>query len=193
MSNVLIINGHHYYPFSEGRLNTSLVEKAAHLLTQKGHTTRIVTIGQDINVEQELAHHQWADIIFVQMPVNWMGVPWPFKKYMDEVYTAGMSGKLCVGDGRNDVEPKKNYGMGGTLVNTQYMLSLTFNAPKEAFNDEAEFFEGKSIDDLVFPIHMNFKFFGMNALETFACFDVMKNADIDNDFKRFEAHLHKHF
>ena len=74
------------------------------------------------------------------------------------------------------------------------MVSLTFNAPMEAFDDSNEYlFQGKSVDDLIFPIHMNFRFFAMEAMETFACFDVMKNAAIESDFKRFEDHLHKHF
>ena len=193
MSNILIINGHQYYPFSEGRLNSTLVDKAVNLLEGKGHTTRVVTMSETVDVEKELEHHQWADIIIIQTPVNWMGVTWSFKKYMDEVYTAGMGGALCVGDGRTEDAPKKNYGMGGTLTNTKYMMSLTFNAPKESFNDAEEFFNGKSIDDLMFPMHMNFKFFGMKPMETFACYDVMKNADVENDFKRFEAHIHKHF
>ena len=193
MSNILIINGHQYYPFSEGKLNATLVEKAVSMLEAKGHKTRVVTISEEINVERELENHQWADIVILQTPVNWMGVTWSFKKYMDEVYTAGMGGALCVGDGRTEDAPKKNYGMGGTLTNTKYMMSLTFNAPEEAFNDENEFFNGKSIDDLLFPMHMNFKFFGIKPMETFACFDVMKNADVENDFKRFEAHINKHF
>ena len=193
MSNILIINGHQYYPFSEGKLNAALVEKAVSILEAKGHKTRVVTIAEEINIEKELENHLWADIVILQTPVNWMGVTWSFKKYMDEVYTAGMGGALCAGDGREESAPKKNYGMGGTLTNTKYMMSLTLNAPEEAFNDENEFFNGKSIDDLMFPMHMNFKFFGMTSMETFACFDVMKNADVDNDFKRFDAHLNKHF
>lgn len=193
MSNILIINGHQYYPFSEGRLNSTLVDKAVNLFEGKGHTTRVVTMSETVDVEKELENHQWADIIIIQTPVNWMGVTWSFKKYMDEVYTAGMGGALCVGDGRTEDAPKKNYGMGGTLTNTKYMMSLTFNAPEESFNDAEEFFNGKSIDDLMFPMHMNFKFFGMKPMETFACFDVMKNPDVENDFKRFEAHIHKHF
>lgn len=193
MSNILIINGHQYYPFSEGKLNGTLVDKAASLLEGKGHKTRLVTMSETIDVEKELENHQWADIVILQTPVNWMGVTWSFKKYMDEVYTAGMGGALCVGDGRTEEAPKKNYGMGGTLTNTKYMMSLTFNAPEESFNDATEFFDGKSIDDLMFPMHMNFKFFGMKPMETFACFDVMKNADVENDFKRFEAHINKHF
>ncbi|MDE3274050.1 NAD(P)H-dependent oxidoreductase [Pseudoalteromonas sp. G4] len=193
MSNILIINGHQYYPFSEGKLNATLVDSAVTLLNQKGHNTRVVTMQDEINVEQELENHQWADVVIFQSPINWMGVTWSFKKYMDEVYTAGMGGALCNGDGRTAEEPKKNYGRGGTLTGTKYMMSVTFNAPEESFNNPDEFFNGKSIDDLLFPMHMNFKFFDMQALPTFACFDVMKNADVENDLKRFEAHINKHF
>ncbi|NKC21306.1 NAD(P)H-dependent oxidoreductase [Pseudoalteromonas galatheae] len=193
LKNVLIINGHQYYPFSEGKLNAALIDKVITMLEDKGYNTRVVTMRDGYDVEEQLALHQWADIVFLQTPINWMGVPWSFKKYMDEVYTAGMGGALCVGDGRTEEAPKKNYGMGGTLTNTKYMMSLTFNAPEEAFNDPDEFFDGKSVDDLMFPMHMNFKFFGMKPMETFACFDVMKNSDVENDFKRFEAHINKHF
>ena len=74
------------------------------------------------------------------------------------------------------------------------MLSLAFNAPKEAFDDENEYlFAGKSVDDLLFPQHMNFRFFGMRPLPTFACHDVMKNPEVEEDLKRFEAHLNEHF
>ena len=74
------------------------------------------------------------------------------------------------------------------------MLSVTFNAPKESFDDPAhEFFADKGLDDLFWPAHLNFKFFGMTPLESFACYDVMKNPDVENDFVKFEAHLNKQF
>lgn len=194
MSTILIINAHHAYPFAEGRLNGSLVQMADENLKSKGHETRVVKVDDGYDVEQEIENHQWADVILLQSPVNWMGVPWTFKKYMDEVYTAGMDGRLCEGDGRHSDAPKKNYGAGGSLSGKQYMLSLTFNAPEESFNDPQEYlFQGKSVDDLFFPMHMNFRFFGMEALPTFACYDVMKAADAEGDFKRFEAHLKEHF
>ena len=138
MSQVLIINGHQYYPFSEGRLNATLVDQAVKLLEAKGHSTRVVTMADELNVEEQLANHQWADVVILQSPVNWMGVSWSFKKYMDEVYSAGMAGALCEGDGRTADEPKKNYGRGGVLTGKRYMLSLTFNAPQEAFDDPTE-------------------------------------------------------
>ncbi|MBU77567.1 MULTISPECIES: NAD(P)H-dependent oxidoreductase [unclassified Pseudoalteromonas] len=193
MKNVLILNAHHYYPFSEGKLNAALIEKADAFFQAKGYQTRVVNTQDEFDVETELENHQWADIVFLQSPINWMGMTWSFKKYMDEVYTAGMGGALCHGDGRHQDNPKANYGKGGTLNNTQYMMSLTLNAPAESFADATDFFEGKSVDDLVFPMHMNFKFFGMQGLPTFACYDVMKNADIDSDFARFEKHLNENF
>lgn len=194
MSKVFIINAHHKYPFSEGKLNASLVQLATEVLIEKKYEVRVSTTDEGWSIEDELDNHQWADIIILQSPVNWMGVPWTFKKYMDEVYTAGMGGQLCNGDGRHEDAPKKNYGAGGTLTGKNYMLSLTFNAPKESFDDEDEYlFQGKSVDDLFFPMHMNFRFFGMKALPTFASFDVMKNADIENDHARYKHHLKQHF
>lgn len=192
MSNVLIINAHHYYPFSEGKLNQTLIEKAQELLSTKGHEIRIVKSDEEYDVTEQLENHRWADIILLQSPVNWMGVPWKFKKYMDEVYTAGMGGELCNGDGRSSQAPKENYGAGGTLQGKKYMLSLTFNAPEEAFGNDAEYlFQGKSVDDLFFPMHMNFRFFAMEALPTFSCYDVMKDAQVENDLARYEEHLNK--
>jgi modulator of drug activity B len=190
MQNILILNGHQPYPFSEGRLNESLAKRAAGYLIDQDRDVRVRKIADGYDVEEAIADHQWADVIIMQFPVNWMGVPWSFKKYMDEVYTAGMDGRLCAGDGRVAEAPKANYGTGGTLTDTQYMLSVTFNAPAEAFDDPNEaFFEGGSVDDLLRPVHLNARFFGMQPLPTYAAFDVMKNPDIEGDLARFDAHL----
>lgn len=194
MQNIFIINGHEEYTISPGKLNATLVEKAQNNLTAKGYTVKITTMKDDYDIEEEIAKHQWADAIILQTPVNWMGVTWSFKKYMDYVYSAGLDKRLCDGDGRTRKDPNKQYGTGGTLTGKKYMLSLTFNAPKEAFNDPNQwFFEGKSVDDLFWPMHLNFKFFNMEPLPTFVCFDVMKNPDIENDFIEFESHLDQQF
>ena len=190
MSNILILNGAQPYAFAPGALNAALVERAQAHLEARGHTVRVTTVAEGYDVDAEVENHQWADTVIMQFPVNWMGVPWSFKKYMDEVYTAGMDGRLCAGDGRTPEAPKANYGMGGTLGGTKYMLSVTFNAPKESFDDASEpFFQGGSVDDLMRPMHLNARFFDMSALPTFAAFDVMKNPEIEADFVRFDAHL----
>lgn len=194
MKNVFIINAHEPWPFSEGKLNQSLVEKAKDSLEGKGYSVQVTTMQDDYNVDEEVEKHRWADTVIVQTPCNWMGVPWTFKKYMDAVYTTGMDGRLCTGDGRSRENAAKQYGSGGTLTGKKYMLSVTFNAPADAFNDPAqEFFGGRGVDDLFWPMHLNFKFFGMTPLETFACHDVLKNPDVENDFVRFDAHLDRLF
>ena len=194
MSKIYIINGHQPYPFAKGELNRTLVSRAVMHLENGGHEVRVTVVADGYDVEQEIANHQWADTVIMQFPVNWMGAPWSFKKYMDEVYTAGMDGRLCAGDGRTAEAPKANYGLGGTLKDTTYMLSVTLNAPAEAFDNPSEtFFAGGSLDDLLRPMHLNAKFFGMTDLPTFAAYDVMKNADIEADLNRFDAHLRNVF
>ena len=190
MSNILILNGAQPYPFAPGGLNATLAARAKDRLEAQGHAVRLTMVAEGYDVEAEVENHRWADTVIMQFPVNWMGVPWSFKKYMDEVYTVGMDGRLTAGDGRTAEAPKANYGMGGTLAGTRYMLSATLNAPVEAFDDPAEpFFEGASLDDLLRPVHLNAKFFGMSPLPTFGAFDVMKNPAIASDLARFDAHL----
>ena len=190
MSNILILNGAQPYEFAPGKLNATLVDRARAFLEAQGHSVRVTTVAEGYDANAEVENHIWADTVIMQFPVNWMGVPWSFKKYMDEVYTIGMDGRLTNGDGRTPDAPKANYGMGGALTGTNYMLSVTFNAPREAFDDAAEpFFKGGSVDDLLRPMHLNARFFDMSPLPTFAAFDVMKNPQIDADFDRFDAHL----
>jgi len=191
--NIFMINTHHYWSISQGKLSDTFIEKARQMFEAAGHNVRLLNIRDGYDIEQELENHNWADFIFLQIPVNWMGVPWPFKKYMDEVYSAGMDGQLCDGDGRSRSDASKQYGSGGTLTGRTYMLSLTFNAPNEAFDDESQYFlQGKGADDLMLPMHQCFRFFGMTPRPTFRSNDVMKNPDIANDLIRFEEHLKRH-
>ena len=194
MKKVFVINAHEEYEFSKGELNRTLTGMALEHLESAGYETRLTTMKDAWEVDPEIEKHQWADAVLLQMPVNWMGVPWSFKKYMDFVYSFGMDGRLCAGDGRTREDPTKQYGSGGTLTGTKYMLSLTFNAPRDAFGDPSQFFfEGKSPDDLLWPMHLNFRFFDMEPLPTFASHDVMKNPDVEADFARYRAHLAEHF
>jgi modulator of drug activity B len=194
MNKAFILNAHQYYAGAPGKLNAEMVRRIAEHLKRKGFDVRHTHVMDDYNVQDEIENHRWADVVILQSPVNWMGVPWRAKKYMDEVYMVGTGGLLCNGDGRHSDSPKHGYGSGGVLAGKKYMLSLTFNAPKEAFNDPSEYlFQGKSVDDLFFPYHMNFRFFAMEPLPTFAAHDVMKKPEIENDFARLEEHLNKVF
>lgn len=74
----------------------------------------------------------------------------------------------------------------------KYMLSLTRNAPAEAFNDERQFlFAGKSADDFFMFNIANYKFCGVEILPFFSCHDVLKQGGIEHDIERLKAHLAK--
>ncbi|EOC9629856.1 NAD(P)H-dependent oxidoreductase [Enterobacter ludwigii] len=129
-----------------------------------------------------------SDILIYQMPGWWMGEPWTVKKWIDEVFTEG-HGSLYESDGRTRSDGSKKYGSGGLLQNKKYMLSLTWNAPLEAFNDPEQFFEGVGVDGLYLHLHKANQFLGMRSLPTFITNDVVKSPDMENEIRRFSDHL----
>lgn len=80
MSNILIINAHEPSPFSEGKLNATLVDKARTQLESKGHEVRVVTMQDEIVVDEQLANFEWADRVILQSPVNWMTMHMVFQE-----------------------------------------------------------------------------------------------------------------
>ena len=110
MKKALIINAHHEYPFSQGELNKEIAKRIKEHLQGIGYETKTTTMKDEWDAEEEVNKHTWADVIILQSPTNWMGLPWSFKKYMDLIYTAGMFGKMSQNDGSNAEAPKKNYG-----------------------------------------------------------------------------------
>ena len=147
--NVFLINGHQYWEISKGELNKSLIELARNYLVAKDYSVKMTHIDDAYDAKEEVEKMMWADFIIFQTPVYWFSIPWGFKKYIEEVYMAGY-GIMFDDDGRTRSEPEKNYGTGGLMQGKKYMLSTTWNAPRGAFNDEAEIFEGKDVDDVFF-------------------------------------------
>ena len=187
MKNVLLINGHQPFPSSPGTLNATFANKASTYFADLGWKVRQVATSKPWNVDDEVENQLWADLIIFQFPLNSMGPPWSLKRYLDEVYTAGMDGRLAKGDGRSRSDATRQYGSGGCMKGRRYMLSVTLNAPISAFSDpKQKLFSGRSLDDLLAPLHINFAFFDMASVTTFAAFDVNKNPDIQNDFARFD-------
>jgi modulator of drug activity B len=192
MKNVLVINAHQFYEgISSGGLNRTMLTTIQEEMGKMGHEIRHTAIEQAYDVHEEVEKHLWADLIILQAPVYWFGMPWIYKKYVDEVFTAGMmQGQFITGDGRTRDDPTRQYGTGGMLHGKKYMLSLTWNAPKEAFGDASQvLFEGKTVDDVFVTNTANYKFCGVEILPAFSCHDVMKQADVDGDIARLRKHL----
>lgn len=185
---ILLINGGKTFAHSGGELNNTLHNVAVSTLQEMGYEVRETVVDQGYNLETEVQNYLWADTIVYQMPGWWMGTPWIVKRYIDEVFTEG-HGSLYASDGRSRQDPTKQYGSGGLLQGRRYMLSLTWNAPLEAFDEPDNFFEGRGVDGVYFPFHKSQEFIGLEALPTFIANDVMKMPDVDRDKAAYRAHL----
>lgn len=192
MKNILIINAHQFYKdFSEGKLNSTLVEVAKNEFESKGYNVQTTILDKGYDINEEIEKHLWADIIITQAPVYWFSTPWTHKKYIDEIFTnALMQEKLILDDGRSRSDVSKQYGTGGKMQGKKFMLSLTWNAPEAAFNDTKQvLYEGKSVDDAFISITTNYKFCGSQILPSFACYDVVKNPSIEDDILNYKLHI----
>lgn len=188
MSHCHLINGAKPFAHSPGRLNHTLQTLAAAHLEKAGFTVSQTVIDDGYDVDQEIQAIQKAEIVIYQFPGWWMGTPWPLKKYMDEVFTQA-HGIFYTNDGRSRHDPSKHYGSGGLLHGKRFMVSTTWNAPLEAFEDKAQFFNGGGIDAVLFPFYRAHAFLGMERLPTFLATDVMKNPDVDRLKDAYRQHL----
>ena len=192
MKNVLLINAHQLYEgISEGGLNRHLVDVIDAELSAKGARIKRTDIEAGYDIEEEVQKHLWADLIICQGPVYWFGLPWIHKQYTDEVLMAGLTGHGFIdGDGRTRKDRGMQYGTGGQLTDKQYMLSVTWNAPAEAFGNADQFlFEGKTVDDIFVGNTANYRFCGFQILPSFSCYNVVKAPDIPADIERLKQHL----
>lgn len=188
MQKILLLNGAKTFAHSDGRYNRTLHETALAFFDRPGFEVKTTHIDEGYDIAEEVQKFLWADAVIYQMPGWWMGAPWIVKRYVDEVFTEG-HGSLYASDGRTRSDASQRYGSGGLIQGKQYMLSLTWNAPDQAFSDPDDFFEGKGVDAVYFPFHKAHQFLGMGALPTFLCTDVMKVPNIEHDIGRYKAHL----
>ena len=96
---------------------------------------------------EEIEKFIWLDIVIYHTPIWWFSIPFNFKKYLDEVLTAGYGNGLLTSDGRNLKNPEINYGTGGLLYGKQYILTSSGNVPQGAFTLPNEFFKEISVEN----------------------------------------------
>lgn len=188
MSKIFIIDAGQMYAQAQGKLNHTLTSTAATFLRERGHQVDITVVHEGYRVADEIQKFLAADTLIYQMPGWWMGEPWFMKKYIDEVFTAGY-GSLYASDGRTHSDDSKQYGSGGLLQGKNYMLSVTWNAPLEAFTDPEQFFEGAGVDGVYLHCHKANQFLGLKPLPTFICNDVVKKTNVPHYIKSYRQHL----
>ena len=89
---ILIINTHLTYPgWSEGKLNLAFMDLAKAFFVERGHQVAETFVERGYDPEEEVKKHVTADLVILQMPVNWFSAPWIYKKYVDEVFNVGLA------------------------------------------------------------------------------------------------------
>lgn len=195
MKKIFVINGGQVFGHSGGRFNKSVTDATIKFFTaHPDFEIRSTDINDEYDAKQEAEHYKWADVIIYHTPVWWFQLPHGMKKYIDEVFTEGHDNGIYHSDGRSSANPAINYGTGGSMQGKKYMLTTSWNAPKEAFTLPGEFFKEKSVDEgPMFGFHRMNAFTGMTPLEGIHFHDVEKNPDVLNDLQRYEEHLSKIF
>ncbi|OEK08995.1 NADPH quinone reductase MdaB [Flavivirga aquatica] len=195
MKNILIINGWHAFAIAKGEFNKSLYNISKSFFDKSSnYKVKETEINKEYNIEEEVSKFVWADVIIYHTPIWWFSVPYKFKKYLDEVLTAGYGNGLWVSDGRSHENPEINYGTGGLLKGKHYILTTSWNAPKGAFIIPNEFFNEQGADEGVLSgFHGMNRYLGLNLMESLQFHDVEKNANIDEELKRYKLFLEGSF
>lgn len=191
MKRVLLLNLHQKYEgFANGNLTRDLLSEAKTFFTNNGFEVKETNIDNGYDVAEELEKFQWADLFFVQSPVYWMGLPWLGKKYIDEIFSAGVNTITYSSDGRSRTDSSKTYGSGGLMNEKRYMLSFTYNCPESEFDNPKGFFDGLSLDEANIALHKTFQFCGALPYPSFSVHDVYKaEFDIESVLKELQDHL----
>lgn len=141
---------------------------------------------EDYSRIDEINKFLWADLVFFQFPIYWFQVPGKLKQYLDDVFTFNEFYSFS-----------SKYGEGGLMTDTKYLVSTTWNAPEYAFNDKKEFFDGKNVDDVLFPLYCSFKYCGMvpfdNNQKALSFQDVVKHSDVPKYLKDMDTFINSHF
>lgn len=195
MKKIFIINGGQKFGHSGGRFNETIANfTAAFFAQQEGFEIKTTNINDPYEPAAEVEKYAWADVVIYHTPIWWFQVPHAFKQYIDIVFTEGHQNGIYHSDGRSAANPAINYGTGGMLKGKQYMVTTSWNAPKEAFTLPNEFFMQTSVDNgVLFGFHRMNAFTGMTPLESLHFHDVEKNANIIRDMELYKQHLIKVF
>lgn len=192
MKKIFVINGAPKFAHSGGEFNKTLSAWTLNYFQNKGYEVKYTDINNVYNPAEEVEKYIWADVIIYHVPVWWFQVPNDLKKYIDIVFTEGHQKGLYVSDGRHSANPTRNYGTGGSLQGRKYMLTTTWNAPIEAFTLEDEFFKQHSVDEgVMFGFHRMNAFIGLQPVESFHFYDIMKNPNIELSEQNYVKHLDK--
>jgi modulator of drug activity B len=195
MKHVHIINAHQFYEgVSEGTLTRTLADITKTFCEEKGYSYSMTHIEEGYIPEEEVDLYVKADYVVLHTPVYWFNTPWIHKKYVDEVFNTGLAtGKLLKDDGRTRRDPSKNYGTGGLMQGRKMTMVTSWNAPEEfSGNGNQYLLSGKTADDVMYNVGVNYRFCGFEVLPQYHCFNVIKDPQVEKYMSGYRQHLEIH-
>ncbi len=195
MKHVHIINAHQFYEgISEGTLTRTLADMTKAFCEEKGYSYSMTNIEEEYTPEKEVDLYVKADYVVLHTPVYWFNTPWIHKKYVDEVFNAGLAaGKLLKDDGRTRKDLSKNYGTGGLMQGRKMTMVTSWNAPEEFSGNENQYLlSGKTADDVMYNVGVNYRFCGFEVLPQYHCFNVIKDPQVEKYLSEYRQHLETH-
>lgn len=182
INTVLIIDGADPRTYARGEFNGAMADTAKSLL--EPHFDVLTTrASAGYEVAEEIAKFKAADVVIYQYPIFWFMVPALLKKYMDDVFAYDEFFTYTDGP----------YGSGGLMHGKHVMLSTTWNAPEQAFNDADAFFDGMEPSEAILAMRKAHQYCGFEELPHFSAHNVVRDPQIDANIARLRRHLREVF
>ncbi|MGX9425577.1 MULTISPECIES: NAD(P)H-dependent oxidoreductase [Bradyrhizobium] len=125
------------------------------------------------DVKREIDNLVWADMLILQFPLWWYGMPAILKGWVDRVYANGFA--YGVGE-HSDKRWGDRFGE-GNLAGRRAMLIVTAGGWEEHYSDRGV---NGPIDDLLFPINHGVLFYpGYEVLPPFVAYRVDRFSEAD--------------
>ncbi len=126
------------------------------------HAQESCSFNSDIKAEMDKV--EWCDLLILQFPVHWFGLPAMLKSWVDKVFAFGFA-----------YASQKWYNR-GIFKAKKAMLSLTTGAPDFLYKHDSV--QG-SIEDILFPINHGILYFcGFQVVQPFITFTPSASADL---------------
>jgi len=168
MARIIIVSGH-------PSIEKSLANKSILKSMREMDTVNIVDLIQEypdfqIDAEAEISRLKEADLIVIQFPFHWYGVPAILKMWIDSITTPMVYGKQK-----------------GILKGKSLIISTTTGGPAESYS--ATGYNKHTMKEFLLPLLKLGDSLGMNVLEPV----VMHSASGDSDSVNYKAQKHARF
>lgn len=170
MKNTLIVSGHPR--LSHSTANRLIIEALIHT---PGITVCDVQSNYpdgDVDIRAEQKKLLEADLIVLQFPFIWYGMPSHFKAWLEKVFSFG----FAFGPGGDQLKGKK------------LLLSITLGGSSEAYSAEGQ--HQHAVETFLLPLRLFANYCGMHYLPPVYSFEMAGTPGQNEDIIRDKAALH---